>query len=70
MSFIDCVVRYFKASQALVVRMIYGCHASIGVILAAFTVDKRIACFQIFLLISVCEYVFTMKKNKHGDWKW
>ncbi|KAJ8045118.1 hypothetical protein HOLleu_08052 [Holothuria leucospilota] len=49
--------------------MIYGCHASIGVILAAYTVDKRIACFQIFLLISVCEYVFTMKKNKHGDWK-
>ncbi|PIK52440.1 putative transmembrane protein [Apostichopus japonicus] len=65
------IVKTIMASQALLVRLIYAIHASIGVIIAAsLTKNNKLYFFQLFLLVSAAEYIWTIKKSKKGEWKW
>lgn len=65
------LLKTIKASQALLVRIMYGVHATIGVVLAAsFTNNFNLFFFEIFIIVSAIEYVVTVKKSKKGEWKW
>ena len=71
MAWTSKLLKTMQASQALLVRIMYGVHATIGVILAAsFTNNFNLFFFEIFIIVSAVEYILTVKKSKKGEWKW